>query len=310
MSTPTPEQREQLDRALGILPDRLRAVADGILDTWVGRVLLGFAWGMQRIEIFDRSMAVAAQLFTSVFPMLILMSSWFGNADNVLVSTLDLPPEAATEVDAAMSAGTSTTFGIIGTIIVVASATSLSRALARAFAVIWSLPRPKSSIRSAWRWVAVVVALVLTLVVVRRMGQFTQDLPPPEFWNLALTLGLYIGVALFVPWVLLNGLVSVRGLLPGALIFGVLNAIMRPFTDLWLPRSLEASALRYGSIGVAFTYLAWLYVIAWVFLAAAVLGSVLVNDNGPVGRWLAGGRPLVHTRPRLDAGPAATKDHV
>lgn len=285
-----------MDRVLGLLPGRIRRIADYLLGTWLGRVGLGFAWSLQRIEIFDRSMAVAAQLFTSVFPVLIMMASWFGNADSVLVDTFNMPQEAGTAVTDSLDDGGSTTFGIIGGIIVLASATSLSRALARAYAIIWSIPRPKSNIASAWRWVAVVLGLAIMVVVLRRMHSVTDAIPPAELWTIVLIALLYFAMGVLVPWILLKGVVTLRAVMTGAALFAVVMILVRPFSNVWLPHALEASAVRYGSIGVAFTYLAWFYIIAWIYLAAAVLGQVLVSDEGEVGRRLRGRHPLI----RLD----------
>jgi membrane protein len=47
----------------------------------------------------------------------------------------------------------------------------------------------------------------------------------------------------------------------------------------WLPHALDSSADRYGSIGVAFTY-----------LAASVLGQVIATDTGWFGQWIRGER--------------------
>ncbi len=58
---------------------------------------------------------------------------------------------------------------------------------------------------------------------------------------------------------------------------------VRPASAIWLPRALETSADRYGAIGVAFTYLAWLYVAAFCFLATAVVGQVVATDTGGSG---------------------------
>lgn len=146
MSTPTTQQQQQLDRVLSRLPARLRRWTERLLNSWAGRTGLGWAWSLQRIEIFDRSMAVAAQLFTAVFPMLILLASWFGHPESVMTGGIGLPPEAAESLEDALKPGASSTFGIVGTIIVVVSATSLARTLARSFAVVWGLPRPRSSV--------------------------------------------------------------------------------------------------------------------------------------------------------------------
>lgn len=298
MPEPTPEQQAQLDRALDALPARLRRLAVRLIDTWPARIGLGMAWSLQRIEIFDRAMAVAAQLFTSVFPLLILLASWFGDASHDLSTTLGTPPAAEAQVDAALNDSGSATFGVIGAIIVLASATSLSRALTRAFAAIWMLSRPRSSPALAWRWIAVVLAIALSLIVLRRAQAFADGIPPHDVWGEIVSFAMFFALGVFVPWLLLTGTVSTRALLPGSVLFAFVMVVARPFTTLWLSRSLETSAERYGSIGVAFTYLAWLYVIAWIFLATAVLGQVLVTDEGRIGRWLAGPERLI--RPERD----------
>jgi membrane protein len=245
---PTAAQEARLQRALALLPPRLQRPADRLIATWPGRVGLGTAWSLQRIEIFDRSMAVAAQLFTSIFPMLILLASWFGNPSELLSDTLGMPPEAESQVDVALKESGSTAFGVIGALIVIVSATSLSRALARAFAAVWGLARPKSGPAAAWRWVAVVLAIALSLVAIRRSKTIADGIPPAHFWGEVAAFVLLVAVALLVPWVLLTGTVTVRALLSGAVLFGIVIVVVRPFSNIWLAHSLEASATRYGSI--------------------------------------------------------------
>ena len=87
-----------------------------------------------RIELFDRSMSVAAQFFTSVFPILILTATWVGSASDQMAETLDMPKETREVLDSALQDSSTTSFGVIGALIVLISATSLSRALTRAFA--------------------------------------------------------------------------------------------------------------------------------------------------------------------------------
>lgn len=293
MTQPTPEQSEMFERALGMLPGRLANTARQLLDTWVGRVGLGTAWSLQRIQIFDRSMAVAAQLFTSIFPILILGASWIGSTEGGLNDVLGIPAAAGDQVADEFSSGGTAGFGIIGAIIVLASATSLSRALSRAFAAIWALPKPKSNAASAWRWVVAVLAIALSLVAMRQSYVLVAPMPPATLWRTGLSLLLSVAIGLFVPWILLKAAVTTRGLLPGAVLFGVALTAMHPFTAIWLAHLVESSAARYGTIGIAFTYLAWLYVIAWAYLATAVLGQVLVSDPGRIGRRLAGPSPLI-----------------
>lgn len=275
----SPLEQEPWDRLLPKLPARPRRAVEQVLSSWVGGVALTWAWKLRQIEIFDRSMAIAAQLFTAVFPTMILIESWFGDSSRVIGGLTQAPPAVADSLDEVVAHGASATFGVLGTIIVFASATSLSRALARAFAAVWELPRPRNFARSIWRWLAVVLAFVLTVEGTRALTDATRRIPPPELWNLTLGAVLFTAVAVFVPWVLLQGRVAPRLLLPGAAVFALVLTIARPFTQLWMPRALESSAAHYGAVGVAFAYLAWLYVVAWVFLASAALGQALVGRS-------------------------------
>jgi membrane protein len=237
-------------------------------------------------------MTIADQFFTSVFPILILLASILGAADaDAVADALDMPDESREVLDQALEQSSSSAFGLVGILIVLASATSLSRALTRAFAAIWLLPRPRSTLRSAWRWLAVVVSLAMSLVVVRALGKFAADVPPGDVWQRVLAFGCDVAVMLLVPWLLLSGAVALRRLLPGALLFATVMLFVRPASAIWLPRALDTSADRYGTIGVAFTYLAWLYVVAFCVLVTAVLGQVVAMDPGWLGRRIRGTAP-------------------
>ena len=81
--TPAPLSPEaataaDVEAALGRLPPRLRRWVAWLLSRYPGRILLGTAATCIRIELFDRSMTIAAQFFTSVLPLLILAVSWGG----------------------------------------------------------------------------------------------------------------------------------------------------------------------------------------------------------------------------------------
>jgi membrane protein len=239
--------------------------------------------------MFDRSMTVAAQFFTSVFPILILFMTWARSRDaDRLADALGLPAETRSVLQDAMQGAGSSAFGFVGILIVLASATSLSRALTRCFVAIWGLPRPRSSLGSAWRWLAVVVVLTLSVVLARAVS---EPLPPRDVLPLLESFALDVAVAFFVPWVLLGGAVKPRVLAPAALVFALLMVTVRPATAAWLPHALEVSADRYGSIGVAFTYLACLYVASFCFLGSAVVGQVIATDRGGLGQWIQGRAP-------------------
>ncbi|WP_166139450.1 YhjD/YihY/BrkB family envelope integrity protein [Nocardioides ochotonae] len=273
--------------AIDRLPGWLQRPILRLLAGWPGRIVFRSVATCLQLEIFDRAMSIAAQIFTSVFPILILLTTWAGSADTV-ADALDLPQESRSLLDQAVAPPGGGGFGVLGVVFLLASATSLSRALTRAFAVAWEVPRPRSSWRAAWRWLAVVVAMALSLVVVRALSGFAAAVPPGAVWQRMVAFACDLSLMTYVPWLLLTGAVPLRRLLPGAAIFAALMLAARPASALWLPRALEVSADRYGSIGVAFTYLAWLYAVAFGMLLATAVGRAVAVDRGRVGRRIRG----------------------
>ncbi len=270
------------------LPARWRPLAEWVMQHWLGRFLFGCMVTSRKIELFDRSMTLAAQIFTSVLPILIALASWVGHDSSDLIEkAVPVPPETQGMLEAVMAAPSDPTFGVLGVLIVLLSATSLSRAMTRACAALWELPRPASKLSSAWRWVAVVLALAVALVAARQLQAFSARVPP-GFWDTVTAVASDVAITLFIPVVLLAGAVPVRRLLPGALLFGIVMLFVRPASTVYLPHALSASAERYGSIGVAFTYIAWLYVVAFCFLLTGVMGKVIATDEGRVGSWIRG----------------------
>jgi len=283
----------RVEAALGRLPDWMQRMFAWLLARWPGRILIHGVKAFVRLDMFDRSMTIAAQFFTAVFPILILITTWAASRDaEKFADALGLPEETRSVIEDAIQGAGTATFGIAGVLIVLASATSLSRALTRCFIAIWGVPKPRSGLGSAWRWLSVVLVLSLSLVVVRAATEPVDVQPLRDALPLVVTFALEAGVALFVPWVLLAGAVRWRLLAPGALVFALLMLTVRPATAAWLPHALEVSADRYGPIGVAFTYLACLYVASFCFLATAVLGQVIATDRGGLGHWIRGTEPV------------------
>jgi membrane protein len=279
---------DRVEAALVRLPPRLRGIVEWILSRWLGRTLIRTLVSCIRIEIFDRSMTIAAQFFTSVLPILILTATWAAGDAAGISDLVGVPDRSRSVIEEAVQGADAAAFGIVGTLLVLASATSLSRALTRGFAAIWRVPRPRTGVGSAWRWLAVVMVLALAVILSDNLSQRTSILPPRQVWPVALSLASDVGVAVFVPWVLLSGRVAARLLVPGAATFALLMLAVRPASDAWLPRALEVSADRYGPIGLAFTYLAWMYVVSFTFIAAAVFGQVIASDDGRLGGWFRG----------------------
>ncbi|HET6918468.1 MAG TPA: YhjD/YihY/BrkB family envelope integrity protein, partial [Jiangellaceae bacterium] len=133
-----------------------------------------------------------------------------------------------------------------------------------------------------------------------------ESLPAADIWGWIVPLTLDTVVAVLLPSILLSGQVPVRLLLPGAIVFGLIMLAVRPASSVFLPRALDVSADRYGTIGVAFTYIAWLYAISLCFLVAALVGEVIATDQGLLGRWIRGGADESGAAVTPSAAPEST----
>ncbi|XVV08320.1 YhjD/YihY/BrkB family envelope integrity protein [Actinoplanes sp. CA-131856] len=256
---------------------------------WPGRVGLGTLAAIVRLEIFDRAMTLAAQLFTSIFPLLIMAAVLLGRTfDEKLAEVVKVPDEVARVLNEAIAGSSVSAFGVVGGLIVLVSTTSLARAFTRAYATIWNLPRPRSSPRHAWRWLLAVVVLTLSVVVVQLLVRAAMEAPAPYLTVALVTLAADFGGALFVPWILSARQIRARLLLPGALLFGVAMLVLRPIGSVYLPHALDVSSARFGTIGVAFTYIGWLYVLSFAYLITAAAGQVIATDPGRLGRAIRG----------------------
>lgn len=260
------------------------------VDNWPGRVAFRLANGLRHLQVFDRAMTVGAQMFTSVFPLLIMGASLLGRHQvSDAIGGTGFPPEVETVLDQAVTpAGGAGTFGLVGVLVVLVSATSLSRALTRAYDTIWRHGPTRLPPRGAWRWLAAVTVVALAVVLSHKLVSLVRQVPPPGIWELLALTVLTTAIACYVPWMLMAGRVPARLLLPGALLFGAIMAMTRPVAAHYLTTSIAVSAERFGAIGVAFTSLTYLYCLSWVLLATAVLGRVIVIDPGVLGRLIRG----------------------
>jgi membrane protein len=142
--------------------------------------------------------------------------------------------------------------------------------------------------RASWRWLATVLVLAGYAVATRLLDGLTSRLPRSILWLAVLSLLADCGVAVLIPWMLMGRVVPARSLAAGAVIFGIVMLVLRPVGSVYLPRALQSSANRYGTIGVAFTYIGWLYVLAFCLLITAILGQVVAKDEGALGRLIRG----------------------
>jgi membrane protein len=260
------------------------------------RIATRTAGGLQEIEPFDRAMTLAAQTFTSVFPLIITVAALLPAGSQSLSDRvsdgLGLSDSSRAVLELVLPAQPQTrgAFGVLGVVIVVFSATSLSRALARMYAKVWQVP-PSGGLTSGWRWIAVLFGVALSFITVRALHAASAGNPYGTAGSLLLTLILNSLLWTWAPWLLLARRVSWRRLLPGGVIMGSCTVVTSIASGVYLPRALASASRQFGALGVAFTYIGWLFIVAFVLVCSTVLGAVLARDESRLARRIVGERP-------------------
>lgn len=280
---------------LSRLPSRARNLVDRLLDTWPGRIVERGARALIEIEVFDRSMTLAAQAFTSVFPLLILVATLrprqnHNQVGTALADSLGLNEQARASLEAALPSGgtAASTFGVIGALVVLISATSFSRALVRIYVRIWDAPRPPA-VRGFWRLLAVLIGVVVLLVLLTAVRRVLSGVPLSSLVDAIVSFVLGCLLWTWTPWLLLARQVPIRMLVPGGVLMAVCMIVLSVAGGIYLPRALSSATRQFGALGVSFTYVTWLFVIMIALVGSTTLGAVIARDAGPLGRFLGTG---------------------
>ena len=274
------------------VPARARSLLERYADTWPGRVIDDTLRALIKINLFDRSMTLAAQAFTSLFPLLILVAVLrprrSGNElGEGLADSLGLDPDASAALEVALPAASTAanSFGLIGILVTVLSATSFSRALVRLYAGIWDVPRPPG-LRGLWRLVATLLGLVVLVLLLTFVRRVLQGVPLSTVAEAVVACLLGALIWTWVPWVLLAGRVPARLLVPSGVLMGAAMVVLTIAGRIYLPRALSSATRQYGALGISFTYVSWLFVLMLALVTTAVTGAVVARNPGWFGRLL------------------------
>ncbi|HET8953511.1 MAG TPA: YhjD/YihY/BrkB family envelope integrity protein [Solirubrobacteraceae bacterium] len=89
----------------------------------------------------------------------------------------------------------------------------------------------------------------------------------------AATTGVIFGLWLGLEWLLPHGDAPLRALVPGAILVAVGVQVVHLGTVLFIGEKVAHASATYGSLGVAFTVLAWLYFLSRIIVAGAMLNA-------------------------------------
>jgi len=297
------------DPAVGLLgrsQTRLRRCARRLEGTPVGVL-----WSrMLEVEFVDRSVALAAKLFVSFFPLLVIAAALARDAvretivaammDRLGVSggALDLVKQAFATPEATRAAT-----GVLGVLLTVAFAVSFTTALQRAYLRAWRRPSG-GGLRNKGRgalWVGGILVYFMVLAFARNL--IDGDIGAVGVW----VAGVVVGTLLWwwTAWLMLRGEVRWRPLLPTAVFTAAGISLYAVSADVWMPLTVTDNVRQFGAFGVALSFVTFFTGMAFVVVIGAVLGPVLAEADDPLGRWLRHGAagPLMPTAAPPLPGP-------
>lgn len=270
----------------------LRRLADRLEGTTAGRLVGRSVAGLVRVEVFDRAMTLAAQAFTSILPIMIAAAALNPrNADQLgttMAEQLGLSAEASRVLEGSVPDGATVqqSVGLLGIVLILLSATSFSRALERMYARVWDVDRP--GVRGAWRWLAALLAIVIALLLLRFTRRVVDDTSYEDLASILLQLVLWTVVWTWVPWLLLKAQVPRRTMWTSGVATGVALTAVAVAGSVYLPVALSAGARQFGALGIAITYIGWLFVVCFALIVGTVVAHAAISDEGRLGRVARG----------------------
>jgi membrane protein len=268
---------------------RLRAVVQRVIE-FVQRVLdtvpvvRSAVTGLVRIELIDRSMAIAAQAMLALVPMLVVLAAFLPAEFTDLAldrfrELTGLGQAGEKVIDANVSADqVRAQTGAIGLLITLFSATSFARAVQRMYEKIWEKPHIGGvvGIRRSSLWL---IGWLLTLQILAVLGFVLQQVADFGAFRY-----VFQGAGASLMWwwtsrVLLFGRVPWRRLLVGALLTGYSLVIFSWGSALVMPAYVASSAAAFGTLGVILAITTWLVGFAGLLVVASVVGRSVAEDE-------------------------------
>ncbi|MFF4659343.1 YhjD/YihY/BrkB family envelope integrity protein [Streptomyces sp. NPDC001381] len=236
------------------------------------------------VNVLDSATRLAAQTFLTAVPLLFVVASIAPQElRDQFVSSLHhvfgLSGTADAELKKAFQAGENDdelrqTTGIVSGLMVLVSATACSRAMQRLCERAWSLPRASARV-AAWRWIAWLAAWLVMIAV---QGGLREGFGWGWWLGLPLLLVAEVGMWWWTQYLLLTARVPWLPLLPGALLTGAALSVLTSTASLYVPRVLNHSLEKYGSMGAVFTLLSWLITLCVVVTLCVTAGAVVARE--------------------------------
>ncbi len=254
--------------------------------------------------------SVTLQAFLSLFPLVLLAVAVVGffakNADvaGSIIRNLGLTGDAARAVRDAVAASEHSrrAASVVGLVGLFWSGLGLVGALQYAYNQVWQVKERglrDKAVGAAWLAGAAVLFVAGTVLTT------ALNWLPGAFAPLGIAIALAVDIALWA-WtakLLPNREVPWRAVLPGAVLGGVGLEVLKVVGAFYVPRLVASSSQLYGSLGVVFAILAWLFFFGRLIVYSATLNVVLWERRTGTVRVVA----EVPNVDGADPGDAATR---
>ncbi len=240
-----------------------------------GTLVWTFLRNLGRVGVTDRAMTLAAQAFTSILPVMIVITAApldgpiERSMDRISTQWLALQPGTPLTADAPTAS-----FGVLGALMTLISATSFSRALDRMYADVWGTR--KLGAAGWWRWPLVIIVFVAGItaeVFVVRSWPYSQATVAETVLSFLLWAVLWAAVTRLLT---ARHLAAQQVLVTGAIAGGALTLFFLA-TQLGFGPLLAGAEERYGTLGVVFSVIGWLFVYAWLVVASTVFAHAVTT---------------------------------
>jgi membrane protein len=264
------------------------------LQEWVEQSILWRAW--ERVlenEFIDRSVALAAKAFVSLFPALIVVAAFAPvHVRNSILQTLThragLSGSGLATVKGAFKSSNDVrkATGVVGLLFTFFYVNSFTSALGRVYTRAWRRP-PGGRAGAYPMGAAWLIGVVAYFALIGGMRSILRGGPETAVFAIG-ALCASIGLWWLTPWLMLQRQVRWRPLVTGAILTGVGMSIYAASASLWMPRTVTENQNQFGFFGVALSLVTWLSGAGMIIVVSACVAPVLAEDDGWIGRLVRG----------------------
>ena len=179
-----------------------------------------------------------------------------------------------------LSAGTRWSVALFALVALLWSAISAARAIRAVHSLAWEgrVGQMKRPLPAA---LALLLAIAAFAIVIGVAAKARAELDAGGLLITIAAFAAFAAIWLGLEYLLPHGDADWKALVPGALLVALGTQLIHLATVLFIAGKIERASETYGSLGVAFTLLFWLFVVSRVIVGSAMLNAALAQGRRP-----------------------------